>query len=430
MALLPNPGRLLRAAFIIFLSACGGNDNTAAANTAATLLPTVFTSEGRALNSCGFHPVCSGNPHAPFFANVSLAPTDGATLSGIVRLEVSGNEMANVELLPAMSYAPKLGIFNISADKTRAWLDLDTTTMPNGSVHVRISAFNVPAGQAGVEIITMPARIWNISNAGLPPAPFTAALTAAPVNGAVVNGITRLEVRGSGMANVELLPASGYMPKLGVFNVSTDRTLAWLDFDSRSLPDGIQDVKISAFNVTEGQPGAVEIVVMPSRRWELRNGVGFTASVTMAPLHGAMVSGVARLEVRGSGMENVELLPVEGYSPKYGKFIISADKTFAWLDWDSRILEGGPLPTRISAFNKPAGSSDAREIIAMPVREWTMNNLGQCTYVTRNLTPDGFPAASDGRPVGKLFCFPIFWDGGLSNEGFHRECKCHEPPSG
>jgi hypothetical protein len=374
---LPYLGRFLTAICVMCLSACGGgqNDGSAAGNPATTLLPTVYTTEGRILNSCSLSPACSGNPLAPFFANLSMAPADGATVSGVVRLEASGNEMANVELLPATGYLPRRGIFNRTGDGTRAWLDFDTRALPNGPVTLRISAFNVPAGQPGAaEIVAMPARTWNISNAVSPPAAFTAVLASAPANGAVVSGITRLEVRGSGITNAELLPAVGYAPRLGVFNVSADKTMAWLDLDSRSLPDGARDVRISVFNVTEGQPGAVEIVAMPARRWELRNGAGFTATVTMAPAHGDIVSGGARIEVRGTGMRNVELLPASGYTPRLGVFNVSFDGTFAWLDFDTTTLPNGPLDARISAFNVTAGAPGAVEIIAMPVRQWDLRH--------------------------------------------------------
>lgn len=369
---------IIAAGLIMLLGGCGGEGNTRIGGTATKLLPTLFTPEGRTLNTCSLDPRCSGVPTAPFFANVSMAPADGAVLSGIVRLEVQGNEMANVELLPGNSDLPRLGVFNITGDHTRAWLDLDTTMQPNGPLNVRISAFNVAAGQPGAaEVIAMSARTWNINNPNPPPTAFTAAVTSAPADGAVVSGITRLEVHGSGMANVELLPATGYTPQLGVFNVSADRTTAWLDFDSRSLPDGNRNVRISAFNATQGQPTAKEIVAMPARHWNFNNGYPFTASVTMAPTHGAIVSGVTRLEVRGKGIKNVELLPAAGNTPRLGVFslfTISPDQTFAWLDFDTTPLPNGPLSVRISAFNVAAGQPGAKEIIAMPVREWELRH--------------------------------------------------------
>ena len=362
------------AGLFVLLGACGGGD-TADTGTTSRLLPTVYTSEGRPLNSCSLDPRCSGVPTAPFFANVSMAPVNGATLSGVVRLEVQGNQMANVELLPASGYLPRRGVFNITGDRTFAWLDLDTTQLPNGPLSVRISAFNVAAGQPGAtEITAMPARTWNISNTSSPSTAFTATVTSAPANGAVVSGITRLEVHGSGMANVELLPAAGYAPTLGVFNVSADRTVAWLNFDSRSLPDGARDVRISAFNVMQGQPGAREIIAMPARRWNLNNGFPFTASVTIAPIYGEIVSGITRLEVRGSGIQNVELLPSAGYTPVLGMFNVSGDRTFAWLDFDTTTQPNGLFVARISAFNVAAGQPGAREIIAMPIRQWVLRH--------------------------------------------------------
>ncbi len=100
----------------------------------------------------------------------------------------------------------------------------------------------------------------------------------------------------------------------------------------------------------------------------------FIATVTIAPADGATLSGTVTLEVRGSSLENVELLPPSGYSPRLGVFTISADKTSARLDFDSRTLPNGTLLARISAFNRPSGSTDASEIVAMPAHTWLLRN--------------------------------------------------------
>ncbi|WP_334188604.1 hypothetical protein [Noviherbaspirillum sp.] len=364
---------------VMLLSACGGGGDAdiGTSSTGTQTRPTVWTVEGRYFNSCQLSPGCSGNPYAPFFSYASAAPENGATLSGKVRLELRGNEMANAELLPANGYTPVHARFNITGDRTLAWLDLDTTTLPNGPFNARVSTYNVPPGQAGGnEIAAMPARTWSINNPVVPPAAFTAAVAVAPANGAVVSGITRLEVRGSGIVNAELLPANGYTPRLGVFNVSTDKTVAWLDFDTRSLPDGVRDVRIAAYNVAPGQSNGAEIIAMPARRWQFANGTAssapFTATVTMAPAHGAIVTGQTLLEVRGTGIQNVELLPATGYAPQLGVFNISADRTYAYLQLDTASLPPGTLNARISAFSVPAGQPNGREIIAMPARQWEL----------------------------------------------------------
>jgi hypothetical protein len=59
-------------------------------------------------------------------------------------------------------------------------------------------------------------------------------VTAAPANGASLTGKVRLEVTGANLQNVELLPANGYTSRLGVFNISANRTFAWLDLDVES----------------------------------------------------------------------------------------------------------------------------------------------------------------------------------------------------
>ncbi|GIZ52779.1 hypothetical protein [Noviherbaspirillum aridicola] len=381
----PTSKKVAAAAVVLTsLAGCGGGgDGDAVADQGGSrLAPTVWTVDGRATNSCSYEPRCTNNPYAPFNAygegyTTTSAPPNGAVLSGIVRLQVQGLEMGNVELLPATGYTPRLGVFGLSRDKTQAWLDFDTTRLPNGPLAARVSAFNVGAGQPGaVELVPVPARTWTISNPPLPGTGLTATLTSAPASGATVSGTVRLEVRGTRIANAELLPAQGYTPRLGVFNVSADRTVAWLDLDTRSVPDGTRDVRISVYSVTEGQPDAQEIVVMPARRWTFSNGASaaFTAGVSAAPAHGATVRGTVVVEVRGAGMRNIELLPASGYQPVYGRFTTAYDGSFGYVEFDTRTLPNGPLTVRVSAFNVAPGQAGAREIVAMPARQWIVAN--------------------------------------------------------
>jgi hypothetical protein len=374
---------LLPFALAAMLSACGGggdtNDTAGTADGTGTtqLRPTSFTSDGRAYNSCSDEPLCSGNPYAPFRARVWVAPDDGASVSGVLRLEVDGNLMQNAELLPAGGYLPRYGIFRINNDTSRATMDLDTTKLPNGPFTVRISAFDKPAGSAGArEIVAMTTRTWNISNVSMPSANFSAAVTAAPANGQAISGVTRLEIRGNSIANAELLPGSGYTPRLGVFNVSADRTYAWLDFDSRSVPDGVRSVRIAAYNVMAGQKGASEIIAMRPRNWTISNGSSstapFTATISTSPPHGSHITGTILLEVRGTGLKNVELLPANGYTPRHGKFYVNFQGTYAYLTLYTNSLTAGPFEVRVSAFNVPEGTPGAREIIVMPARQWNL----------------------------------------------------------
>jgi hypothetical protein len=92
--------------------------------------------------------------------------------------------------------------------------------------------------------------------------------------------------------------------------------------------------------------------------------------VTKAPANNAIVISTVRLEVRGVGLENVELLPGSGYAPVYASFVISPDKTVATAEVDIRLIPSGPFVVRISAFDAPAGTNSAREIVAMPPRTW------------------------------------------------------------
>lgn len=359
------------------LAGCGGGGNQEATS-GAKFLPTVWTSDGRATNSCLYDSGCSSNPYAPFYAITNAAPPDGASLNGVVRLQIAGNELANVELLPANSYTPRYGVFNISADKTLAWLDFDTRLLPNGSTSLRISAFDKPAGQAGArEIVAMQPRSWSISNTALPAGAFAVTSTVAPVNNAIVKGTVHLEVHGNRIANVELIPATSAGPVYGSFNVSADRTYAWLDFDTRSLPDAARALRIAAYNVMPRQQNAQQIIAMPARTWNFQNGAtaAFTGTITEAPLNGEILSGKVEFEVKGAGIKNAEMLPATGYSPTTGSFYTADDSgTIAHLDLDTTQLPNGPFTARVSLFNVPPGQAGAKEIIAMPARQWIIKN--------------------------------------------------------
>ena len=305
-----------------------------------------------------------------------------------MRLEVRGNLMQRVELLPASGNEPRLGVFKITNDKTFAWMDFDTTRLPNGPLKVRISAFGTPPEQSEVrEIAAMSELTWNIDNSPKPVSVLTATVTSAPVANATVSGIVHLEIKGSGIVNAELLPASGNKPRLGgVFNVSADRTRAWLDFDTRSLPDGAQDVRVSAFNVTAGQPGAMEIIAMPPRRWNVVNGntgaSPFTAALTIAPVNGEILSGTTRLEVRGTGIKYTELQSANGqkivsfYEKSRGLTSSpNSDSYFsASLDLYTFNLPNGLQDFRIVAYDAREGTANAREIVLMAPRQWNLQN--------------------------------------------------------
>lgn len=100
----------------------------------------------------------------------------------------------------------------------------------------------------------------------------------------------------------------------------------------------------------------------------------FTATLTTAPASGSTLAGTVTLEVQGSSIENAELLPLDAYSPRLGVFTVAPDKRRASLEFDTRRLPNGTLLARVSAFNRPAGSADATEIVVMPTRTWLLRN--------------------------------------------------------
>jgi hypothetical protein len=340
----------------LFLAACGGGGGD--------------TLSARSLGDLQFAPPKTCDY---FCASVVSAPPEGATVSGFVRLDLIAANIKNAELLPETGDTPKYGKFNLYAKSetfSNAWMDLDTTKLPNGPFRARIVVWDAPAGQPGRQQVVL-TRIWNINNA-LTPGSLSVSSVGALADGSVASGTTRLVVQGTGLANVELLPATGYTPKLGVFNVSSDRTQAWLDVDTKTQVDGMKNVRISAFSDTAGQSGATEVVAMPARQWNFQNGLGsFSANAVVAPVNGSVIGGMLHVEIEGANLENVEVLPATGYSPKYGtNIVISADKTKSSVYVDTSTLPKGLTDLRVSVFNKPAGDPTATEIVVMPARQF------------------------------------------------------------
>jgi hypothetical protein len=98
------------------------------------------------------------------------------------------------------------------------------------------------------------------------------------------------------------------------------------------------------------------------------------AETTVAPINGAIITGIVRLEAVGWNMRNVELLPDTGYEPVYARFIVSEDGRTAYVDFDTRTVPNGALDVRISAFNRFADEPDSGEFVAMRPHTWFVLN--------------------------------------------------------
>ncbi len=98
-----------------------------------------------------------------------VAPADGVDVSGTLQLVVNGAGLGNVELLPVNSAQLILGRFSVAPDGNSATLAFDTNQVPNGTLTVRIAAFNAPPGTSGAtEVPAMQARTWRFANAPPP----------------------------------------------------------------------------------------------------------------------------------------------------------------------------------------------------------------------------------------------------------------------
>lgn len=104
-------------------------------------------------------------------ALVTVAPEDGATISGIVPLEVRGTGMVRVELLAEIGGNPATyGRFTVSPDGTVAAFGMDTREMPNGPViPLRILAYDKPDFSPGlISTTAMAGRRWIVRNGVTP----------------------------------------------------------------------------------------------------------------------------------------------------------------------------------------------------------------------------------------------------------------------
>lgn len=102
-----------------------------------------------------------------------------------------------------------------------------------------------------------------------PQTSFSAYLSIAPAPDAGLFDIVTLEVRGSGIRNVELVPPDTAGPVIARFDVLND-TVAVLHLDTRTMLNGVLAARIVAYDAPPGQPGS-SIEVMGPRQWRLVN---------------------------------------------------------------------------------------------------------------------------------------------------------------
>lgn len=157
--------RLTVSALSLALAACGGTEGTSQPTAAnpnqGGTPPTAPTSAQTPAPSAEGTPTPTEAPASALFsATLSAAPEEGATIDSPTRIEVRGNGLENVELLPPDTYQPRLATFHINQDKTLAWLDFDGNGLPNGNLFARIVAFSTPPGENGQQIEVMAPRTW------------------------------------------------------------------------------------------------------------------------------------------------------------------------------------------------------------------------------------------------------------------------------
>lgn len=168
----------------------------------------------------------------------------------------------------------------VAGDKVGAYIDFDTTVVPDGPVTLRVAAFNAPPGIGGSEITAMPARTWTVKNNGAASG-FSAQLVSAPVDNAFLgfapySNVATFEVIGTGLQNVELVSANDESIIYGRFTISSDKTNARLDWHFYNWLYGSYNLRVVAWDVPAGQSGH-RIEVMPPRKYYVHLPLGCQA---------------------------------------------------------------------------------------------------------------------------------------------------------
>lgn len=165
------PNRIPTLLLLSLLTACGGGggDSPTPSGSTAGTAQTSATNGTSSVTSGSGQTTAEDNSSSgttAFSAQLLAAPADGTTISGVVQFQLQGTGIENAELLPPTGYAPVLGTFTVSPDKTMATLNFNTASLPNGTLRLRVSAYDRPAGTAGAsEAVVMPMRQWQVQNA-------------------------------------------------------------------------------------------------------------------------------------------------------------------------------------------------------------------------------------------------------------------------
>ncbi|WP_151446983.1 hypothetical protein [Lacisediminimonas profundi] len=99
-----------------------------------------------------------------------------------------------------------------------------------------------------------------------------------------------------------------------------------------------------------------------------------TISSFAAPAGSARLAGTTVLTIEGENIGNAELVPGASLTPQLGRFSVAADGRSASLEFDTTTVPNGPLTLRILAWNLPAGSTGAGEVLVMAPRTWLFAN--------------------------------------------------------
>jgi hypothetical protein len=169
-------------------------------------------------------------------------------------------------------------------------------SIPAPSTQTPTPAQTPPSGPDNASAGTPPAVAGNVITVGSksvtwPANPFFVTGFTAPPDKAVLHGIQILSVVGSGLVNVELLPATGFEPKYAPCAPAKDfdfTIAAECIWDTSKLPNGWVTVRLAAFNVPAGEQG--DEIDAVTRTYFLANGI-CTSGQVLSPGQSAFCAG-------------------------------------------------------------------------------------------------------------------------------------------
>jgi beta-glucanase (GH16 family) len=310
--------------------------------------------------------------------------------AGLLTLSLTGKAFKNVEVFQGKKMLARAVV---SADLTRATVDLDTRRLADGTVTLTAHAWDSAPGTSFTSDADAGNLVLKIDNTTpRPPPPVSLAWVPLAKPGPY-SGTLSLSLTGQSFKNVEIFQGGTMLARA---LVSADLTHATVDLDTHTLADGTVTLTAHAWNSPAGSSYTSEADA-GTLVFTVDNSVPpppTSVSLTwVPPAVAGPYSGVLSLSLKGQGFQNVEVFQA---GTMIARAVVSSDRTRATAQVDTTRLANGSVTLTAHGWNSPAGSpftsdADAGNLVI------TVNNVGP--------PPPSPPPGNDYHPSGDTLAF-------------------------